>query len=61
MAGYTHMQKAMPSSVGLWLECYQNAMEDNLILIDAQLKLLDQNPLGTGAGYNIPVFNLDRR
>jgi len=61
MAGYTHMQKAMPSSVGLWLGAYEDAMSDNLILIDAQLKLLDQNPLGTGAGYDIPVFNLDRK
>ncbi len=61
MAGYTHMQKAMPSSVGLWLGAYEDAMSDNLILIDAQLKLLDQNPLGTGAGYGIPVFNLDRK
>ncbi|VVB57728.1 Fumarate hydratase class II [uncultured archaeon] len=61
MAGYTHMQRAMPSSVGLWLGAYADAMADNLILIDAQLKVLDQNPLGTGAGYNIPVFNLDRQ
>jgi len=61
LAGYTHMQKAMPSSVGQWLGAYEDAMTDNLILIDAQLKLLDQNPLGTGAGYNIPVFSLDRK
>ncbi len=61
MAGYTHMQKAMPSSAGLWLGAYEDAMSDNLILLDAQLKLLDQNPLGTGAGYNIPVFELDRK
>ncbi len=60
MAGYTHMQKAMPSTVGQWISCYEDAMSDNLILIDAQLKLLDQNPLGTGAGYGIPVFSLDR-
>ncbi len=60
-AGYTHMQKAMPSSIGQWLGSYEDAMSDNLILIDAQLKMLDQNPLGTGAGYNIPVFNLDRK
>ncbi len=60
-AGYTHMQKAMPSSIGQWLGSYEDAMSDDLILIDAQLKLLDQNPLGTGAGYNIPVFNLDRK
>lgn len=61
LAGYTHMQKAMPSSVGQWLGAYEDAMSDNLILIDAQLELLDQNPLGTGAGYNIPVFNLDKK
>jgi argininosuccinate lyase len=61
LPGYTHMQRAMPSSVAQWLECYENSMQDNLILLDAQLKLIDQNPLGTGAGYGIPVFNLDRK
>lgn len=61
MAGYTHMQKAMPASVGMWIGAYESAMSDNILLIDAQLKLLDQNPLGTGAGYGIPVFKLDRK
>ncbi|MFH0927275.1 MAG: argininosuccinate lyase [Candidatus Micrarchaeota archaeon] len=60
LPGYTHMQRAMPSSVALWLGCYEDSMKDNFILINATLELLNQSPLGTGAGYGIPVFKIDR-
>ncbi len=58
--GYTHARKAMPTSFGAWMEANAASMEDNKILIGAALKLLDQNPLGSGAGYGIPVFAIDR-
>ncbi len=61
MPGYTHARKAMPSSFAAWLEAFAESMGDNKIMIRAALELLDQNPLGTGAGYGIPVFDLDRR
>ncbi len=61
MPGYTHARKAMPSSFSLWLEAFAESMIDNKIMIGAVLELLDQNPLGTGAGYGIPVFKIDRR
>jgi len=60
MPGYTHMQRAMPTTVGDWIGCYHDAMKDNSYLIDANQKLIDQSPLGTGAGYGIPVFEIDR-
>ncbi len=58
--GYSHMRKAMPSSVALWLGAFVESMDDNKKLLEVTRVLIDQNPLGTGAGYGIPVFDLDR-
>ena len=60
LPGYTHMRKAMPSSVALWLGAFVESMEDNKRMLEAARMLIDQNPLGSGAGYGIPVFELDR-
>jgi argininosuccinate lyase len=59
LPGYTHTRKAMPSSVGLWAGSFVESMEDNLRLVSAVSELIDQSPLGTGAGYGVPL-NLDR-
>ena len=55
MPGYTHMQVAMPSSVGMWLSAYAEALADDLLLLDAAYKLVNTNPLGSGAGYGSSV------
>ncbi len=57
--GYTHMQKAMPSSVGMWLGCFVESAQDNLLVLESALKLVDQSPLGTAAGFGVPVFEVD--
>ncbi len=57
--GYTHMQKAMPSSFGLWASAFLNGLEDNEILLSAVTKIIDQSPLGTAAGYGVPL-DIDR-
>ncbi len=59
LPGYTHTRKAMPSSVGLWAGSFVESMEDNLRLVSAVSELIDQSPLGTGAGYGVPL-DLDR-
>jgi argininosuccinate lyase len=59
LPGYTHTRKAMPSSIGLWAECFVDSMRDNLRQIEAALELIDQSPLGTGAGYGVPL-DVDR-
>jgi argininosuccinate lyase len=59
MPGYTHMQKAMPSSIGLWLGAFVESLSDDLNLLDSVKKLNDQCPLGSAAGYGTPL-NLDR-
>lgn len=55
MPGYTHMQVAMPSSFGMWLSAYAEALSDDLLLLDAAYKLVNTNPLGSGAGYGSSV------
>lgn len=57
--GYTHTRKAMPSSIKLWAGAIIDSMKDNRILLDAIGKLIDQSPLGTAAGYGIPL-DIDR-
>lgn len=51
MPGYTHTQRAMPTTVGLWLWSYKDALRDTLILIEATKKINNQNPLGSAAWY----------
>lgn len=60
LPGYTHMQKAMPSSVKLLFGAYICALEDDLELIKSTKKLIDQSPLGSAAGYGVPVINIDK-
>lgn len=55
LPGYTHMQKAMPSSVGMWCAGFSAALEDDLKVIASVKDVLDQNPLGSGAGYGLPI------
>lgn len=58
--GYTHMQKAMPTTIKTWLSCFDDSMEDNLELLEETIEIIDKSPLGTAAGFGVPVFNIDR-
>ncbi len=60
MPGYTHMQKAMPSSVSVWLGSFRDALRDDLIILNSTLKIIDQNPLGSVAGYGENTLGLNR-
>jgi argininosuccinate lyase len=57
MPGYTHLQRAVPSSVGLWMGGFAEAFTDNLVFTRRVLELVDSSPLGTAAGYgvNLPL------
>lgn len=55
MPGYTHMQKAMPSSVGMWAGSFAESLLDDLKLLKAAYELNDQSPLGTGAAYGVSL------
>ncbi len=55
MVGRTHLQPAMPSSVGLWATAHAEALLDDLTLLEAAYTFNDQCPLGAAAGYGVPV------
>lgn len=57
--GYTHMQKAMPSSIDLWAKAYADALTDDLKTLENTLNIVDQNPLGSAAGYPLSI-DIDR-
>jgi argininosuccinate lyase len=59
MPGYTHTRKAMVSSIKMWCDAFAESMEDNQKFINWIEELIDQSPLGTGAGYGVPL-DLDR-
>jgi argininosuccinate lyase len=59
MPGYTHLQAAMPSSFGLWFSAYAESLIDDIIYINSAIKVLDQNPLGSAAGFG-SSFDIDR-
>ncbi|MDD5678302.1 MAG: argininosuccinate lyase [Kiritimatiellae bacterium] len=60
MVGRTHLQPAMPSSVGLWASAYTEDLLDDIRLLKGVYDLNDQCPLGSAAGYGVPL-PLDRR
>jgi len=57
--GYTHMQVAMPSSFGLWFGAYAEALADDLTFLQGIHRVVNQNPLGSAAGYG-SSFPVDR-
>ncbi|MBP9716557.1 MAG: argininosuccinate lyase [Candidatus Levybacteria bacterium] len=59
MPGYTHMQKAMPSSMKLWSDSFKDSLKDDLKILKTAIELNDQSPLGSAAGYGLPI-NIDR-
>ncbi|MCB0264848.1 MAG: argininosuccinate lyase [Calditrichaeota bacterium] len=59
LPGFTHTRKAMPASVEMWCSAFVDSMKDNRRLLKFARKLVDQNPMGTGAGFGIPL-EIDR-
>ena len=59
MPGYTHLQRAVPSSVGLWLGSFAESFADVIDFANGISSILDASPLGTAAGYGVNLA-LDR-
>ncbi|MCW0371504.1 argininosuccinate lyase [Xanthomonas sacchari] len=55
--GYTHIQRAVVSSAGMWWAGWAEAFIDDALRARDTLRLVDCNPLGTAAGYgvNLPL------
>jgi argininosuccinate lyase len=60
MPGYTHLQRAMPSTVALWAGAFAAEIEDDAEGLRTARRRADRNPLGSAAGYGVPVLELDR-
>ncbi len=60
MPGYTHTQRAMPSSVGLFGGAFLESLLDDLKLLKTAYKLNNQCPLGSAAGYGVSLL-IDRQ
>ena len=60
LPGYTHMQQAMPSSVGLWAGGYAAEVRDDADALRHAHRRIQKNPLGSAAGYGTPNLPLDR-
>jgi argininosuccinate lyase len=59
LPGYTHQRRAMPSTVALWASGFAAGLLDGLLPLEAALALVDRSPLGSAAGFGVPV-PLDR-
>lgn len=55
MVGRTHMQPAMPSTVGVWASAYAESLLDDLHFLRGSYDVNDQCPLGSAAGYGVPL------
>lgn len=57
MPGYTHLQRAVVSSVGMWFAAFAESFIDNAQLARDTRDWINANPLGTAAGFgvNLPL------
>jgi argininosuccinate lyase len=60
LPGYTHLQRAMPSSVALWAQGFAAELRDDATGFAAARRRIDKNPLGSAAGYGVPLLPIDR-
>lgn len=59
LPGHTHLQQAMPSSLGLWWAGHAEAFIDNAELAARIAEWIDASPLGTASGFGVNL-SLDR-
>jgi argininosuccinate lyase len=59
LPGYTHIQRAVVSSAGMWWAGWAEAFIDDAVRAADTLRQVDANPLGSAAGYGVNLA-LDR-
>ncbi len=59
LPGYTHLRRAMPSTLGDWIGAHGRAFELDLAELESAGRRVRTSPLGSGAGYGVPLA-LDR-
>ncbi len=60
LPGYTHFQRAMPTTVALWALAYAETLAADLDALHAAFDQVDTSPLGSAAGYGVPHLDLPR-
>jgi len=60
LPGYTHLQRAMPSTVALWALGYAETLAADLEGIEQVRTQVNVSPLGSAAGYGVPHLDLPR-
>ncbi|MBB1060552.1 argininosuccinate lyase [Marilutibacter spongiae] len=57
LPGYTHLQRAVVSSLGMWWSAWAEGFIDNAVRAAQTREWVDANPLGSAAGYgvNLPL------
>ncbi|HEV8581065.1 MAG TPA: argininosuccinate lyase [Thermoanaerobaculia bacterium] len=60
LPGFTHLQQAMPSSVLLWADGFAAELRDDAEGLAACSRRIEKNPLGSAAGYGVPLLPIDR-
>jgi len=55
LPGYTHLRRAMPSSLGQWAVGYVEGLAEELEAAQGLWQRLDRCPLGAAAGFGVPL------
>jgi argininosuccinate lyase len=60
MPGYTHLQRAMPTTLKDWAKAYASEFFDDAQGLRSAKRRANKNPLGSAAGYGVPLLKIDR-
>ncbi|MEO1077411.1 MAG: argininosuccinate lyase, partial [Bacteroidota bacterium] len=60
MPGYTHLQRAMPTTAGLWAASYAELLAADLRTLAEARAATNVSPWGSAAGYGVPRLDLPR-
>lgn len=60
MPGYTHFQRAMPSTPALWALGYAELLLSDMASLEHAYTQINTSPLGSAAGYGVPFLKLPR-
>jgi len=55
LPGYTHLRRAMPSTFGMWSVAFAEGLLEELEALQAVHRRLDRCPLGSAAGFGVPL------
>ncbi len=61
MPGYTHLQRAMPTTAGAWALGYAELLVADLDALRHAAHQINVSPLGSAAGYGVPHLDLPRQ